>query len=203
MPTSPSNALDLFFSVMNPTMPDGSASANYGNINFLMQNVFSQDATASTIPAVGITDYGPQFLGADDVKHLFDKLLHKTFKNTFFISPMSTYLIANNQSMAAAQTLLGGTQTDVWYQHNDKTPPHNKDHYSPPISTIQPDGTHSTEVPAVAVFTFGANFFVNQLSMYFDRYKMNQDLNTGQTVSSFRAFAYGITVLEEEKRRGE
>jgi hypothetical protein len=201
MPADAQDAMNLFFSVTDL------GGANYGNIDFLMTNVFAPDSAQSTIPTAGITDHGPQFIGAADVQNLFSILFTRTFKNTFFISPRlsrmvdplipATPLFSADGFTCSIQTVLGGIHKGKWFQHNDIVPPNNIDHYSKPISDAPAVGNR-TEVPASAVFFLDGNFRMTRLSMYFDRYRMNKNLNpNGMTIAQFDSVVRALHVLDK------
>ena len=170
--------LDNFLKVLNdPT------SAQYQDLNYLMQQVFSPGGNP-TIPACGITDHGPQFIGQAAVRKLFQTIF--TAFPDFRSSPVvangvpSKRMYSNDQTMIALQTTITGTQQGLWFQ--DKVGPGgHPGHYSPPISDIQPDGTHKMDLPVANVMTFDDNGKIVQLSMYFDRYRMKTQLFTGVT----------------------
>jgi hypothetical protein len=195
------NTLGLFFNVIN------GAGAHHQNLDYLMQNVFSPNGGATgahplgTIPAVGITDHGPQFYGAGEVRLLF-----QTFFTAFpdaqilpQLSPgvPSKRLYSQDQTMIGIQTILAGTQKDLWFQHRS-TALGLPDHYSPPLSDIEPDGSHKMQLPAAAAFNFDANSKISQLSLYFDRYLMNSQLFTGVTPPQAAIFS---RVIEHALRK--
>lgn len=161
------SALDKFFSVFNP----GSGSGVYKNIAMLMNDVFCADDAAHDIPWVGITQHGPQFHGAKQVKALFEQLI-TTFPDIWWqeltTHPQVTHvprLYSNDASKPATvgvQTTLFGTHKSPWFQDG---------RYSLPLSAIKPSNK-ATEAPSFAVFAFGGKeqARVSQLSFYMDRY---------------------------------
>lgn len=63
--------LDTFFKVLNDT-----TFANYHDVGYLLKNVFCADnpAVNPQYPCCGITDHGPQFIGAANISILFNEL---------------------------------------------------------------------------------------------------------------------------------
>ena len=159
-------ALDKFFSVFNPH-----SSGAYKNIDMLMNDVFCVDDPAAGLPWVGITQHGPQFRGAKQVKALFEQLI-TTFPDIWWqestTHPQVTHvprLYSNDASKPATvgvQTTLFGTHKSPWFQDV---------RYSLPLSAIKPSNK-ATEAPSSAVFAFSAKdpSRVSQLSFYMDRY---------------------------------
>jgi len=149
---------------------------------YLMTDVFCQQQPLPNIgPAVGITDFGPHFIGAVDVKLLFDALF-STFNNLVLlpqISEIGQIPVISSQrlyspegvepSTIGVQTVLAGTHVKPWF---DSTSPH----YSPPLSNIRHDKVHKMEIPAFAVFSFDDDNKITSLQIYLDRYKMQQQL---------------------------
>ncbi len=160
------DALNKFFSVFNPN-----SGAAYKDIGILMNDVFCADDPANDLPWVGITQHGPQFRGAKQVKALFEQLM-KTFPDIWWqeltthptVTPVPR-LYSNDASKSATvgvQTTLFGTHTSPWFQDV---------RYSLPLSAIKPSNK-ATEAPSFAVFAFGGKdqTRVSQLSFYMDRY---------------------------------
>jgi hypothetical protein len=186
--------LDHFFNVIN-----GVGTQHYQDLNYLMQQVFCPNANPTSahplgsIPAVGITNHGPQFYGADQVRLMFDTLftVFPNFQSTPQLSPnvAAKRLYSHDQTMIGIQTTLTGTQKAKWFQHTIAVAG-KPDHYSPPISDIEPDGTRSITLPVANVMTFDENGKIVQLSMYFDRYLMNSQLFTGVTPPQAAIFSH-------------
>jgi hypothetical protein len=166
MGTTSDSTLNDFFEVMN-------GPSHLHDVNYLLSSVFCQQNSAKTLPSVGITSDGPQFRGGDAVLELFSRLFSTFDDFRLKPSPNAPRLYSSTPSMIAIQTRLTGKHVKLWF-------PSGHDFYSPPISDIDPDGQHSTEeLPAAAFFAFGTfnnNILITNLSIYFDRYKMWQDL---------------------------
>ena len=163
------HTLDAFFDFCN-----NDSSANYHSTAYLMDNIFGSEN-----PVVGITEHGPQFVGVRDVKRLFDELIN-SFSRLVLLPQLSAIgnvpvlssrrLYSQDHSTIGVQTILAGTHVRKWF-------PDPKDsHYSPPLSTIDPDGAHKMEIPACAVFTFDGDHKISRLQIYLDRYKLGQQL---------------------------
>ena len=137
-----------------------------------MNNVFCPNT--GTLPWVGISKYGPQFQGAPAVRQLFRQLFVSVSGRSWRKLPK--ILLPSGAvpppTGIAVQTTLSGTQKALWFQ----TPPA----FSPPLSNITPDGLHSMHVDACAVVFFDANDKITQLSLYFDRYLLSQQLTLPQ-----------------------
>ena len=160
--------LDAFFDILDPS------DAQYKHLNDLMNNVFCPNT--GTLPWVGISKYGPQFQGAPAVRQLFQQLF-VTFPDGSLaeVAPRFYYPLGAAAAAVtgiAVQTTLSGTHKALWFQ----TPPA----YSPPLSNITPDGLHSMSVDACAVVFFDGNHKITQLSLYFDRYSLSQQLTLPQ-----------------------
>jgi len=159
--------LDAFFEILDPL------GGQYQNLNNLMNNVFCPNT--GMLPWVGISRYGPQFEGAPAVRQLFRQLF-VTFPNAALTEVTPRFYCPGGGSTPptgiAVQTTLSGTQKALWFQ----TPPA----FSPPLSNITPDGLHSMHVDACAVVFFDGNDKITQLSLYFDRYLLSQQLTLPQ-----------------------
>jgi hypothetical protein len=177
--------LDNFLKVLND-----STSPHYQDLNYLMQQVFCPSGNPTTtypagsIPACGITDHGPQFIGEAAVRKLFQTIFtaFPDFRSTPVVASgdPSKRMYSHDQTMIAIQTTITGTQQGLWFQDKVGSGGH-PGHYSPPISDIQPDGTHKMDLPVANVMTFDDSGKIIQLSMYFDRYRMKIQLFTGVT----------------------
>jgi hypothetical protein len=163
-PTTEDETVTNFFLVFTPPTI-GTPNQYYKDLTDLMRVVFS-----SPNCSVGITNYGPQFQGASDVRTLFRQIF-VAFNNLVFteVAPRYYYRPPNQPAGIAVQTQLFGTQNTSWF-------PRGSAHYSPPISNITPDGNQSMTIDACAVFSFAANYKITQLALYFDRYSMAQQL---------------------------
>ena len=158
--------LDTFFNILDPS------NADYKKLNDLMDNVFCPNT--GTLPWVGISKYGPQFQGGPAVRALFQQLFN-TFPNACLAEVAPRFYCPGDGTPPtgiAVQTTLSGTQKAFWFQ----TAPA----YSAPLSNITPDGKHSMSVDACAVVFFDVNDKITQLSLYFDRYSLSQQLTLPQ-----------------------
>ena len=146
-------ALTTFFSVFNP---GANAHATIQQkLDILMNNVFCID-DANGNPGVGITQHGPQFMGATKVRALFQQLF-TTFPDVWWaksrthpaITPVPRLYSNDNYAppTIGVQTTLWGTHKKPWFQDDTN--------YSLPLSAIKPNNK-ATEVPSFAVFSFGA-----------------------------------------------
>lgn len=156
--------LDLFLDIL-------SQGSDYKNLNKLMSQVFCANVgSPPTAPWVGIANYGPQFVGVDAIRTLFSQIFFVTFPDVQFQPISNTYRLYSSQGpdTIAIQAMLSGTQVGFWFQHPSLG-------FSPPISGITPSGK-KMNVAACAVFTFNNGHRVSQLSIYFDRYLMSQQL---------------------------
>jgi hypothetical protein len=163
--------IDTFFKVFDPGQGD------YENLDTLMNKAFCADGGG--LPWVGITRHGPQFRGAAQVRDFY-KQRFATFSNLWWgesttAPPHLTRvprLYSNDgydPPTVAVQTTFQGKHTGLWFQ--DRT------RFSLPLSAIQPSG-NKTEVPACAVFAFGAEdpSRISQLSYYMDRYNQMREV---------------------------
>lgn len=145
---------------------------NYQNANNLVTTYFCPDSPAGNpvIPSVGLTNYGPLFVGQNDVIGLFAQIF-RSFPNDFRFAPVtwSPRLYSSSGDEIAIQVWMSGTQEQPWF-------PNGNPHFSPPISNIAPAGNKQMNLPACAVLTFGANSQIANLAIYFDRYRMNEQL---------------------------
>jgi len=157
-------SLDDFLKVINePT------SANYHDINYLTNQLFCADDPARKVPGVGITDYGPQFIGKSEVVELFRQLF-KSFPDLEMTEARGApRLFSEDDNTIGIQTTLSGMHAAEWF-------PRGHIYFSPPLSGIHPDKHHVMKVPACAVFTFDANNKICRLAIYLDRYRMMRQL---------------------------
>jgi hypothetical protein len=179
-----------FFAVFASKNPEKTKVAD-------LMNIFCPNDAQSKTPAVGITDHGPNFTGAGEVKLLFEKLFHSFPDLKWLPAKLSLPGLdaeveaprlrseaefpskAKPIPVIAVQTTLSGTHTHAWF-------PDPKDkHYSSPLSDIHPgnekggEGLLRTTTPTAAVFAFDANNKITHLWMYLDRYRFVHHLNPG------------------------
>jgi hypothetical protein len=129
--------------------------------------------TLTTNPKVGITSYGPQYVGYAAVQRMFRQLF-SAFQNLQLTpqGPTTDWLSNSDGSVMGVQVNLSGQQIGSWFAKNSP-------YYSPPVSDIVPDGRHSIDLDACAIFYFDNNQnLIQQISIYFDRYLMQQQLTT-------------------------
>ena len=125
-------------------------------------------ATFAPNARVGITHYGPQFVGFGEVQRLFRQLFFSFPDLTFTEQPNNKRLFSADETTIGTQVILAGSHKGVWFAKG--TP-----YYSPPLSNIAPDATRMMHLDACAVFIFD-NKKIYQLAIYFDRYLMAQHL---------------------------
>jgi hypothetical protein len=139
-----------------------------------MNTLYTTNPTVN--PMVGITSYGPQFIGYSAVQRLFRQLI-ATF-NPLQLTPQgpnTQWLFNSDSSVIGVQVTLTGLHVGSWFAAN--TP-----YFSPPLSNIVPDKTRSLDLDACAVFYFdNATHLIKQISIYFDRYLMQQQLTLPST----------------------
>ncbi len=141
-----------------------------------------QDSWGNPIPAVGITDHGPQFLNVAGVTLLFTSLFH-SFPNIalqpaaipnapphyppFLFSPAAAPPYAYAPPTIGLQTTLTtGPFVAPWFQQPGDP------HHSPPLSPITPNpGVPGVTIPACCIFTFNNSAKIMQLAIYMDRYR--------------------------------
>jgi hypothetical protein len=159
----PSNneTLDAVLSILNNT-----GDAHYHIASYLVTTHFcaNDNATAPTIPSVGLTTYGPSFFGQTDVTALFTEIFNSFPDFAFNVVPPRY----NSAAGIAIRGTISGTQKKSWFHMGNP-------HYSKPISDIYPAGNKKADVPACAIVSFDA-FEITNLMIYFDRYIMNQQL---------------------------
>lgn len=175
------DAITAFFTVVT------SGGGNYGNVAWLMQNVFvPNDANPPTVPrlgiAVGADPAGPQFVGVAEVTAFFTALLTDSFPtSSFYAVPNTLYCYSSpdgkkidGNTITVQARLDTGLMQLPW---NPQTT--TKNFYSLPLSGIDPDmkKTATSRVPACAVFTFDpGSHMIKQLAVYMDRWQMAADL---------------------------
>jgi hypothetical protein len=159
--------LDNFFGILN-----NPASPAYHNATQLMIQVFCPDNPQQGVPCAGITDYGPQYVGAGEVGDLFNQLF-TTFPDLALTPvPGSPRLYSPSDyspKTIGEQVTLTGTQTGKWFARDHKF-------YSPPLSDIHPDRVHVMRISACGVFSFDSASRVTRMAIYLDRYRMMQQL---------------------------
>jgi hypothetical protein len=137
------------------------------------------NTSPNTIPRIGITSYGPQFIGYSAVQRLFRQLF-SSFQNLKMTqqgpvdpqNPTKNWLFNSDASMIGIQVIFSGLQVGSWFAAG--TP-----YYSPPLSNIVPDSNHTLDLDASVIFTMdNASSKIVQISIYFDRYLMSQQLAT-------------------------
>lgn len=153
-----------FFKVLGPA---GSAP-EWQNVG-IMQGLFVPGNTPP-YPNVGLTTGGPQFTGQNNIGVLFTHLF-QCFPNVVF-APANGLQLDDGNTIAIEATLSTGMQRQRWAPGGNP---------SAPISTVIPDGHHQSQnLPVCAVFTFDSNSsLIQNLALYFDRWKMAQDLWDG------------------------
>ncbi len=201
------DTLNVFFDVINGTNLSGTnvGTTDYQSPTYLKNNVFCGNEVPLPYPCIGITDHGPQFAGSVAVEILL-KQLFKCF-SAFVLLPQVSKVGAPvvpserlyspqgaSNVMISIQTVMHGTHISKWFA--DGTAP-----LSPPLSDIQPDGLHVMEIPVSAVFTFHTNHKIKQLSLYLDRYKMQQQLTPAHAVSTGSFVSALQHYLEKEPSR--
>ena len=140
----------------------------------LMTSAFSPDSADHKTPSVGLTHDGPQFLGATAVEMLITQIF-KSFPDialTILADIPDRLYSQNGPTRVALQGRLAATHEENWFPIGHK-------HYSPPISDIHPDKVQLFKVPVCAVFTLDANNLISNWTLYFDRYRMAQQLWPG------------------------
>jgi hypothetical protein len=161
-------ALTNFLAALNV----GTAPATLVETYFCPNGV---DANGKPIPTVGLTDYahaplGPVFSGQADITTLFTQLF-KTFSGFAFteLTPSATYrLYTLDTTQIAVQATMTGIKQASWF-------PKTSNHYSQPISDITTTGKKMT-TPVCAVFAFDNANKIRNLSLFFDRYRMQLQL---------------------------
>jgi hypothetical protein len=170
----------------------GSGATSAANLNTLITAVFCpvDNAAAPTMPAVGITSHGPNFVGSGNgppslvgITLLFNQLVTSFANITLTEVSIRRRLYSGPNSpvtMIGTQATLTGTYGSPWFR---KTDAHDSDsHYSKPLSDIPvfalPAPQKSTKIPAFLQFEFGSTTVntVSRLLMYLDRYSFIRDL---------------------------
>jgi hypothetical protein len=159
--------LDAFFQVLTP------GSGHYKIIADMMA-LFCAVSADNTLPAVGLTDYGPNFEGAD-VEDLWTQLF-TTFPDDIKLTEIPPRTRSTGgPTTIMVQTRLEGTHKHDWFSHAHR--PGHKDHHSPPLSGLPvAHPNKKMDLPACAVFTFDGSDLITKLSIYFDRYRMAKQL---------------------------
>ena len=215
-PTSPDNNLDQFFADLAAFVAGAQTPAQKAAA--LLQFFCPDSAGPPVIPAVGITNHGPQipvhdpyFKGRKEVSDLWTQF-YTSFQN-FSFAPTTLELPGGNVAaprlkatvtagvnqipMIAVQCDLSGTFQSPW------NPPN---HLSLPLSGI-PVGHLFTNIAAAAVFAFDIHHLITRMWIYMDRYKLQNDLFPGSS-AVLAGFAKGLehwekTVAEASAKHGK
>jgi hypothetical protein len=122
------------------------------------------------IPNIGLTQGGPQFYYKAGLDDLFSSL-HDTFSSWALDPKQNPPLeLANGNRRAVEATLSLGSVKKKWDPDAGATPP---------LSRIPVTPNRSSTLPLCAVFTMDSNADnakIMNLALYFDRWKMGQDL---------------------------
>jgi hypothetical protein len=189
-----------------------------------LTDLFCQDGQPDaqgnpTIPAVGITQHGPNFVGRNEVGLLWNQFT-TSFQN-FLIEPAQLTLpgIANDVDaprlysndgyppnanpipIIGVQTILSGSFVRDWFQSPKVADRDKKDRSSRPLSRIRPvpvghGGPLSVSIPACLVFAFDGNGDITHLWAYLDRYRLLHYLEPGAD-SILAGFSIGIDHRQE------
>lgn len=219
--------LDKFFAVFT----SGGTPAQRATA---LTNLFCQDGQPDpqgnpTIPAVGITQHGPNFVGRNEVGLLWTQFT-TSFQN-FLIEPAQLALpgLANDVEaprlysndgyppkvkpipMIGIQTILSGRFVQNWFQPPKATDADKKDRHSLPLSGIRPvsaagGGPLSVSIPACLVFAFDGNGAITHLWAYLDRYRLSHFLDPGadSILAGYRhAIQQRLEVLEKNAERNQ
>jgi hypothetical protein len=190
--------LDTFFSVFNPN----SGAGTYKNVDILINGVFCVDDFTQTpqIPWVGIAQHGPQFPNSGAIRTLFTRLV-QTFPDIWWgestTAPPQVTAVPRLYSNDGYGTRTVGVQTTLFGHHN--APWFQEEGFSLPLSAI-PVNNRPTNIPAFAVFSFGADVptRVSQLSIYMDRYRQMADLQPQQSKKFNKAVIKFLQDLQAE-----
>ena len=145
-----------------------------------LMGTFSTLNNPAAYPRVGITSYGPQFIGYTAVQRLFRQLFN-SFDPIALTpqgpsdpqNPGSNWLFNSPNAPVpeiGIQMNFSGVQIGSWFAAG--TP-----YYSPPLSNILPNSTRAMDLDASVIFYFDKNSNnITQCAIYFDRYLMSQQL---------------------------
>jgi hypothetical protein len=129
------------------------------------------DDDDNAIPTVGLTAYAPSspsFTGQAGIISMFQEVF-SAFQNFAFTQIAdSSRLYSSDQSQIAIQAVMTGIQHGSWF-------PKGSGHFSQPISGIYPSGKNMN-IPVCAVFVFDDDNQITNLSLFFDRYRMQIQL---------------------------
>src|SRR5271166_4425149 len=103
--------LDSFLKILNdPTDP------NYQDAQFLVTTYFCPDNPAGnpSVPSVGLANYGPFFVGQNDVTALFAQIF-TSFPDLEF-QTVAARLYSPSGDQIAIQAKMTGTQKQPWFQ---------------------------------------------------------------------------------------
>lgn len=211
---NPDDTLDAFFGVFGSGRTDAQKVAD-------LVGLFCPDDNAQhpTIPAIGITHHGPNFVGVARVRKLWTQFFTSFRHFSIDVADLTLpgqaqdipaprlYSKANYPTqqapipMIGVQTTLRGDFVHKWFQDADA---------SQPLSGIDPvpagqDGPLPTIIYACTVFAFDrTSHKITHLWAYLDRYKLSHDLRPGQTalLEGFsRAIVERQHALEEIRKR--
>jgi hypothetical protein len=122
------------------------------------------------VPNIGLTTSGPQFKFQAGLDDLFNSLNH-TFTSWALDAAQTPPLeLANGNMRAVEAKLTLNSVKNKWNPAAGATPP---------LSKIPVTAGRSTTLPVCAVFTMdsaASNALINNLALYFDRWKLGQDL---------------------------
>jgi hypothetical protein len=161
-----SATIAAFLGVVGPA----GSSPQHHDIPF-MQSLFVQDTPQGNpmFPNIGLTTGGPQFTGQRAIGILFQELF-TSFPDLVF-APANGLRLTDGNTIGIEATLSTGIQVAAW------SPGGNASH---PLSPIVPDKKHRSDyLPVCAIFTFGGNCLIQNLGLYFDRWKLAIDLWDG------------------------
>jgi hypothetical protein len=193
--SNPNDAtLDTFFTIMGPP---ASGSHPASDVDSLMSNVFCPNGVykGKKIPSVGITEHGPAFKGADDVRTLFTQLF-TTFPDMTWIQLDKTLrMYSTDGNTIGVQMNVTGTHSAPWFQAA---------HASPPLSQLTSgtlNGFGDPGLAGVAVFTFDDKKKVRQLAIYIDRYGLMQRIAPDNWTVAGQAAASSIGAASYSGKR--
>jgi hypothetical protein len=182
MATTDDTVTSFFSTIANfPGTTDGPTT-----VHNLINNVFcpNDDPNNPTMPGVGITSHGPNFLGATEVARLFTQLFTSFPDISFTELTKKRRMDSRNNAptpMIGTPTFLMGTYTAPWFakvpgQHDSIS------HYSKALSDIPIFANNylpTRKIAGFALFYFGSTtspLLISQLAIYLDRYSFIRDL---------------------------
>jgi hypothetical protein len=125
----------------------------------------SSSGAKPSLPYVGLTTEGPSFKGAKEITDLFQSLF-TAFPDLKF-APLGVLHSSELPTKIVVQATLNGTHKGVWSPSSTRA--------SSPINNVSATNL-PFQVPACAIFSFDDNFKITTLGVYFDRYKIIDDL---------------------------